>query len=148
MSHAAPSCAGFAPRHSTSGVTTQKFGMGEPRSFAHPAGAAGTEKDGKPLKSTNRNAAIQVSELTMSISELRRDHFHLTVLIAQLQGSRRASRQHLNVGRVGFATRHACARHRRTSQEPPLEQNGRSRRYSEDQKKDRELFCHRVTCPR
>src|SRR6266566_954684 len=55
MSHAAPSCAGFAPRHSTSGVTTQKFGMGEPRSFAHPAGAAGVDEDGKPqVRSANK----------------------------------------------------------------------------------------------
>src|SRR5213083_348379 len=40
------------------------------------------------------------------------------------------------------------APYRRTSQEPPLEQNGRSRRYAEDQKKDGELFGHRVTRPR
>src|SRR5438034_10902726 len=104
MSHAAPSCAGFAPRHSTAGVTTQKFGMGEPRSFGHAAGAAGIDEDGKPLRSANKNAALQVSERTMSISELRRDHFHLTVLVAELQGSRRAPRQHLDVGRVAFTT--------------------------------------------
>src|SRR5204863_9765777 len=103
MSHAEPSCAGFAPRHSTFGVTTQKFGMGEPRSFVHTEGAAGIDEDGKPARSTNRNAALQVLELAMSVAGLRRDQFHLTVLVGQLQGSRRASRQHLNVGRIGFA---------------------------------------------
>src|SRR5438034_3710173 len=55
MSHAAPSCAGFAPRHITFGVTTQKFGIGEPRSSAHPAGAAGIDEDGKPpIRSANK----------------------------------------------------------------------------------------------
>src|SRR6266480_570494 len=55
MSHAAPSCAGFAPRHSTFGVTTQKFGMGEPRSLAHPLGAAGIDEDGKPpIRNANK----------------------------------------------------------------------------------------------
>src|SRR6266480_2197433 len=55
MSHAAPSRAGFAPRHITFGVTTQKFDIGEPRSSAHPAGAAGTDEDGKPpIRSANK----------------------------------------------------------------------------------------------
>src|SRR6266568_3576365 len=106
MSHAAPSCAGFAPRHSTSGVTTQKFGIGEPRSFAHPVGAAGIDEDGKTVRNTNKNAALQVLERAMSVddpAELRLDQSHPPVLVAQLQGSSRASRQDLNVGRVGFA---------------------------------------------
>src|SRR5882762_1368971 len=71
MSHAAPSCAGFAPRHSTFGVTTQKFGMGEPRSFGHPVGAAGIDEDGKaPVRSANKkeNAEFRVLERAMSVS--------------------------------------------------------------------------------
>src|SRR5512139_605654 len=35
MSHAAPSLSGLAPRQSTFGVTTQKFGIAEPRLFEH-----------------------------------------------------------------------------------------------------------------
>src|SRR6267143_3978341 len=86
MSHAAPSCAGFAPRHSTFGVTTQKFDMGEPRSLAHPAGAAGIDEDGKPVRSANKkgNAGLQVLERNMSVHETRvvvdhatRAHHHL-----------------------------------------------------------------------
>src|SRR6266568_8555165 len=72
MSHAAPSCAGFAPRHSTSGVTTQKFGIGEPRSFAHPVGAAGIDEDGKPpVSSANKreNAGLRVLERAMSVHD-------------------------------------------------------------------------------
>src|SRR6266571_9069973 len=103
MSHAAPSCAGFAPRHSTFCVTTQKFGMGEPRSFAHTAGAAGIDADGREARSTNRNAPLQVLERVMSAAGLWRDQFHLTVLVGQLHGSRRAPRQHLDMGRIGFA---------------------------------------------
>src|SRR5260221_11808276 len=97
MSQAAPSGAGFAPRHSTSGVTTQKFGMGEPRSFAHAAGAAGIDEGGKPVSSANKNAALQVLERAMSAAGLGRDQFHLTVLVGQLHGGRRAPRQHLDV---------------------------------------------------
>src|SRR2546427_4428648 len=105
MSHAAPSCAGFAPRHSTFGVTTQKFGIGELRSFAHPVGAAGIDEDGKPpVRSANKkeNAELRVLIRAMSVKdpvELRLDQFHPPVLVAQLQGSRRASRQDLNMGR-------------------------------------------------
>src|SRR5712691_1161706 len=44
--------------------------------------------------------------------------------------------------------RDACARLRRGSQEPPLEQNGRGRRHAKDKKKDGELFGHRITSPR
>src|SRR5712671_6549682 len=55
MSHAAPSCAGFAPRHSTSGVTTQKFGIGDARSLEHPTGTFGIDEDGKPqVRSANK----------------------------------------------------------------------------------------------
>src|SRR6267143_6245767 len=107
MSHAAPSCAGLAPRHSTFGVTTQKFGIGEPRSFGHPVGAIGIDEDGKPARSANKkeNAELRVLERAMSVdgpAELRLDELHPPVLVAQLQGSCRASRQDLNVGRVGF----------------------------------------------
>src|SRR5436853_1426193 len=72
MSHAAPSCAGFAPRHSTFGVTTQKFDMGEPRSLAHPAGAAGIDEDGKqPVSSAKkkRNTLSQLLERAMSVHD-------------------------------------------------------------------------------
>src|SRR5207245_4139085 len=57
-----PSSAGLAPRHITYGVTTQKFGIGEPRSFGHPVGAIGIDEDGKPpIRSTNNkeNAGLQ-----------------------------------------------------------------------------------------
>src|SRR5216684_1231413 len=69
MSHAAPSCAGFAPRHSTFGVTTQKFGMGEPRSFGHPV--EGIDEDGKPVRSANKkeNAELRVLERAMSVHD-------------------------------------------------------------------------------
>src|SRR5213594_1002866 len=104
MSHAAPSCAGFAPRHSTFGVTTQKFGIGELRSFGHPVGVAGIDEDGKPVRSANKkeNAELRVLERAMSVKdpvELRLDQFHPPVPVAQLQGCSRTSRQHLNVGR-------------------------------------------------
>src|SRR6267143_6198840 len=70
MSHAAPSCAGFAPRHSTFGVTMQKFGIGEPRSFGHPVGAAGTDEDGKPVRSaTKKENAGKVLERAMSVHD-------------------------------------------------------------------------------
>src|SRR6267378_5169325 len=71
MSHAAPSCAGFAPRHSTFGVTTQKFGMGEPTPLGHPVGAAGTDEDGKPVRSANKkeNAELRVLERAMSVHD-------------------------------------------------------------------------------
>src|SRR6267378_4289103 len=71
MSHAAPSCAGFAPRHSTFGVTTQKFSMGEPASFGHPVGAAGIDEDGKqPVSSAKkRNKGLRVLERAMSVHD-------------------------------------------------------------------------------
>src|SRR5712691_9162098 len=72
MSHAAPSCAGFAPRHSTFGVTMQKFGIGEPRSFGHPVGATGIDEDGKPpVRSANKkeNAELRVLERNMSVHD-------------------------------------------------------------------------------
>src|SRR5437588_1800649 len=70
MSHAAPSCAGFAPRQSTFGCTTQKFAMGEPRSFGHAAGAAGIDEAGIPVRSTNKNATLEVFERTMAVDGL------------------------------------------------------------------------------
>ena len=80
MSHAAPSCAGFAPRHSTFGVTTQKFGMGEPRSFVHAEGAAGIDEDGKPARSTNkqRDRGLQVLGRAMSVIRTLAPPAHVT----------------------------------------------------------------------
>src|SRR5712691_6117060 len=61
MSHAASSCAGFAPRHMTFGVTTQKFGIGEPRSSGHAAGAMGVDEDGKlPIRSMNKKESARL----------------------------------------------------------------------------------------
>src|SRR6267378_3896964 len=71
MSHAAPSCAGFAPRHSTFGVATQKFGMGEPTPLGHPVEATGIDEDGKPARSANKkeNAELRVLERAMSVHD-------------------------------------------------------------------------------
>jgi len=102
MSHAAPSCAGFAPRHTTFGVTTQKFGIGEPRSFGHPVGAAGIDEDGKPVRSANKkgNAGLQVLERNMSVHETRVVDDHATRAEGQRgdiddgQGDEKALRVH------------------------------------------------------